>query len=113
MPAHSALEITLRELGDGRMAVTPSGQLDVFSAPQLETRVLRLLAAETDVLVELERVTLMDSCGLRVLFTVWRAAHESGRRLSLTRGSEVVRRAVGGGALDRVLPWEDEVSPLA
>ena len=113
MPEHPALEITLRELDDGRTAVTPSGQLDVFTAPQLETCVLRLLAAERDVLVELEPVTMIDSAGLRALFTVWRAAHEAGNRLSLTRGSQVVRGAVGGGALDRVLPWEDAVEASA
>lgn len=106
MTEHAAVRIAVRELDDGRVAVTATGHLDVFTAPELESVVLRVLAAGKDVLVELELVSMIDSSGLWALFATARAARDAGRRLSLTRGSEAVRSAVTGGALDRVLPWE-------
>jgi anti-anti-sigma factor len=110
MPEAPALMIELREMADGRVVVAPVGALDLFSAPALDLELSRVLGSDKDVLVELERVTMIDSTGLRTLFSAWRTAHDAGLRLALTRGSSAVRAAVAGGALDRVLPWEAETA---
>ena len=81
---------------DGRAVVTIRGELDLATAPDLETVVLERLDAGQDVVLDLRELQFMDSSGLRVLVTAHaRAADgDGGLRFAVVRppaGSEVAK----------------------
>ena len=63
------LTVRLDEDGDS-LAVRVAGELDIATAPALESALLHALdSGAASILVDLERVSFIDSMGLRVL--VW------------------------------------------
>lgn len=75
---------------DSSRLVTVSGEIDLASAPKLETA----LVAEADqtVIVDLLEVGFMDSTGLRSLLSARDALEEGGGRLLLVFGEGPVER---------------------
>ena len=75
---------------DSSRIVTVSGEIDLASAPKLETA----LVAEADqtVIVDLLEVGFMDSTGLRSLLSARDALEEGGGRLLLVFGEGPVER---------------------
>ncbi|MEA2252853.1 MAG: hypothetical protein QOI62_2433 [Solirubrobacteraceae bacterium] len=73
---------------DGRVVVVPRGELDLATAPELETVLRERLEAGQDVVVDLRELAFMDSTGLRVLVS----AHARAGR----PGFAVVRPTPGG-----------------
>jgi anti-sigma B factor antagonist len=74
---------------DGRAIVAVMGELDLATAPELETVLMERLAAGEGVVLDLRELEFMDSSGLRVLVT---AHNEGGGRFAIVRpapGSEV------------------------
>jgi len=66
--------------------VTPSGQLDMQSAPRLSAILEELLAAgERCIVVDLGRLTFCDSIGLSALIVAHRTCTERGGFLRLAR----------------------------
>jgi anti-anti-sigma factor len=56
------------------------------------------------IVLDLERVSFIDSMGLRVLVWAARDSREEGDRLRIDCGSGAVRRRIEVNALDRWLP---------
>lgn len=56
------------------------------------------------IVLDLERVSFIDSMGLRVLVWAAKQSREDGDRLRIEAGSGVVRRMIEVTALDRSLP---------
>jgi anti-sigma B factor antagonist len=80
--------------GDGRVVVEVRGELDLATAPELETVLLERLDAGADVVLDLRELQFMDSSGLRVLVTAHVRASDGGPRFAIVRppaGSEVER----------------------
>jgi anti-sigma B factor antagonist len=73
--------------------VTLEGEIDLASIPEAEARIA---AAEQNgwgtLVIDLRKVTFMDSSGLRLLLAAHRRAEESGRGFALVRGSDAVDR---------------------
>src|SRR4051794_41913995 len=63
---------------DDRVVVVPHGELDIASAPELESTVMRALHEGLDVVLRLGQLEFMDSSGGRVL-VAGHAAAEKGR----------------------------------
>lgn len=78
---------------DGRQVVTPEGELDLTAAPQLEEHLLRVLA-EGDAVLDLSRISFIDSTGIALLVSVSGTARERGRRLELRDPSPHVERLI-------------------
>jgi anti-sigma B factor antagonist len=79
---------------DGRAVVTVRGELDLATAPELETALLERLDAGDDVVLDLRELEFMDSSGLRVLVTAHARAADGGPRFAIVRplaGSEVAK----------------------
>jgi anti-sigma B factor antagonist len=77
---------------DGVVVVALEGEVDLCAAPELEASLTRAGAGHTKpIVVDLDRVSFMDSAGVHVLlqFTL---AKGNGNRLALTRGSRQVQR---------------------
>ena len=85
------LSLSTRTEGD-RTVVTVGGEIDVYTAPLLrEVLDKQVAAGRTELVVDLEKVTFMDSTGLGVLVG----------RLKLVRGQNGTLRIVS--AQDRIL----------
>ncbi len=77
----------------GEVAVLElAGDLDVSSAGEVERAVRGLQERVRHLVVDLRGVTFMDSTGLRLLVAADARARTGGRRLSVVRGPESIRR---------------------
>ena len=78
---------------DGRQVVTPDGELDLTTVPLLEQRLLEALPRGETVL-DLSRVSFIDSTGIALLVSVSATAREQGWRLDLHDPSPHVDRLI-------------------
>ena len=86
------LQVDVRDAPD-RVVVSLSGELDMASAPLLQTAVENAeLAAKNVVVLDLQGLQFLDSTGLRVILAVRKACQERGQQIAVTRGSEQVER---------------------
>lgn len=86
----------------GGTVVTVSGELDVASNQVLERTLARLREVDL-VVVDLRRLTFIDSTGLGVLVRAHQLAREQGRRLGFVRGDGQVNRLLSLTGLDTEL----------
>lgn len=78
---------------DGGQIVTPEGELDLTTAPQLEEHLLRVLS-EGDVVLDLSRIAFIDSTGIALLVSISGTAREHAWRLELRDPSPQVDRLI-------------------
>jgi anti-anti-sigma factor len=81
---------------DGRAVVVIRGELDLATAPDLETAIQERLDDGQDVVVDLRELDFMDSTGLRVLV----AAHA---RVEGTEQRFLIVRPLPGAPIERIL----------
>jgi len=95
---------------DGTVILVVAGEIDLATAPLFEEKLIAAEATEAAaVIVDLERVSFMDSTGLKVLVT-HALSEANGDRVHVTPGSAQVRRLFElTGVLERV----SFVSPAA
>ena len=87
----SNIEIEVVER-DGVIVVSLKGEVDLCAAPELEESLNRVAASRaSSIVVDLDRVSFMDSAGVHVLLQ-FSLAQGNGSRLSFTPGSRQVRR---------------------
>jgi anti-sigma B factor antagonist len=109
----SPFDVTIEEQGDA-VHVTLLGELDISNATRLEDDLRRVEAGNPSLLVlDLSRLDFMDSTGLRLLIGTDARARESGRRLVLIRGNEMVQRVLRVTRLDERLEIVDDPGALA
>jgi anti-sigma B factor antagonist len=96
------LDISTAREGDACI-VTIAGEVDIYTSPALKTA---LAAAAADgcalLIVDLDRVSFIDSSGLGVLVGALRRAREAGGDLRVVSGQETVARILRITGLDKV-----------
>jgi anti-anti-sigma factor len=93
-PPAFAVDEPLRAVGAPTVLVV-EGELDIATAPELDGRLRAVEAAASRLLLDLRRLSFMDSTGLAVILSC------CDRRLS--RGEEAPRLVVADGQVRRVL----------
>ncbi len=78
---------------DGRQVITPEGELDLITVPLLEQRLIQSLPAG-DTVLDLSRISFIDSTGIALLVSVSATARERGWRLELRDPSPQVDRLI-------------------
>ena len=79
----------------GTTRIELAGELDIATGPDLEHALEAQLAqAVTDIVLDLQGVTFIDSSGLRVVLVASRSAAEEGRRLIVVPGDGQVLRVI-------------------
>ena len=80
---------------DGTAVVTPSGELDLASAPTLWAALARVLRGDDRaVVMDLSRLTFSDCAGLRPIRRAVRQAAQSGTMVELRDAVPSVRRVL-------------------
>ena len=95
---------------DDRVEVTPRGELDMASAPELEQTIMPRLQSGSWILLDLRSLDFIDSSGLRVVVAAHRAAEERGGRFTCVRGApgSTVHRIVEIAGIDGVIEMVDD-----
>jgi anti-sigma B factor antagonist len=97
---------SLSHVDTGRLKLT--GELDAHSAPEIRERLHALIdESPTLVVVDLERVTFLDSTILGVLVGGLRRMREGGGELQLVFPHQPARRIFEFTGLERVFPAAD------
>jgi anti-sigma B factor antagonist len=110
-PPPSALKID-SELQAGAARLTPSGELDIATAPQLEQEVRSLLARGVRrVVIDLSRLTFVDSSALRLFIVLNERSTEDGWTLGLIRPTGQVRTVFEITGAEENLPFIDDAGP--
>ncbi len=96
----ATLEFETREL-EGRADVVLRGELDLSTADKVDREVRRAEGIAIELLVlDLSRLTFLDSTGLRLIVEADQRARESDRRLVVVKGPAAVQRVFSITKLD-------------
>jgi stage II sporulation protein AA (anti-sigma F factor antagonist) len=91
------------------VALVLSGELDLASADGLTARLAELREEDRAVVLDLDALEFIDSCGLRVILQAAAASRGCGWSFRVTRGSaDVARVFEATGVLDRLPLVEGE-----
>jgi anti-sigma B factor antagonist len=88
---------------DGAVVLRLHGELDLASADQVAQRLDALAASGEPVVLDVDRLSFMDSSGLRVVLQAAENSRTSDWSFSLTAGSDQVRHLfASAGVTDRL-----------
>ena len=77
----------------GRVVLVLEGELDIATAPRLQSAIDEPALADTPELVlDLRALQFMDSTGLRVILAALQSSRDRGQEFAITRGSPQVER---------------------
>jgi anti-anti-sigma factor len=104
-PGPNIVPLSIRKTARARRhTLALTGELDIDSASKLEEAVREVCASGTDLVIDLRKVTFMDSTGLRVLIVAGTLCEEMGNELRIVPGEDI-QRILEISGLDRVLPF--------
>jgi anti-anti-sigma factor len=90
---------------DGAHVIRIQGELDIATAPKLESVLLHAMdSGAPSIVLDLGQVSFIDSMGLRVLVWAAKESSQDGDLLRIDCGSGPVRRMMEITSLDRSLP---------
>jgi anti-anti-sigma factor len=102
------------ESQDGRLHLALRGELDLSTVAKLQAELIRIEMDRPPVVVlDLSRLTFLDSMGLRCVLSAAERAREQERRLVVVRGPDAVQRVFSITRLDERLEMVDNLSALS
>ncbi len=91
-------------VSDGRGLIELSGEVDLYTAPRFKDDLIALIDdGAVDIVIDLSRVTFIDSTALGVIIGGVKRLHDRDGRLALVAASRPVVRILNITGLDRVL----------
>jgi anti-sigma B factor antagonist len=98
---------------DGLVHVVLRGELDLSSVGKVQDELDRIEASSpATVILDLSKLTFLDSTGLRCLVTADERARQAGRRVVLVRGPAPVQRVFTITRLEERLEMVDDASSI-
>lgn len=102
---HFAVEAVV---SDGVLTVIPAGELDMAAAPELAAAIAGTgTEGEGAIVIDLRRVTFIDSSGLQALLSAHRDCLARGKEMRVVRGPENVHRLFEITGMGETLPFVD------
>jgi anti-sigma B factor antagonist len=92
---------------DGVTVLALSGELDFGTVGQVQQRLAELRDGGQAALLDLDRLTFMDSTGIRLVLTACEDAARSAWSFRVTRGSERVRHVLEAAQVIDRLPYDE------
>ena len=106
------LEVTTAER-DGFVHVGLLGELDLSTVGKVQEELRRVeRSSPPTVVIDLSRVTFLDSTGLRCIVTADERARDEGRRLVIVRGPDPVQRVFSITRLEDRLEMVDDAATI-
>jgi anti-sigma B factor antagonist len=105
-PIPEAFTVRIEQHGDAAVVV-PTGELDLATAPALESALARAFEGDGagHVVLDLRELEFIDSSGLRTLLTARRQAEVAGARFSLVAGHRGLERTLEIAGVHKVFTW--------
>ena len=98
---------------NGLVHVALAGELDLSTVAKVQEELRRVEAnAPATLVVDLSKLTFLDSTGLRCIVTADERARAEGRRIVIVRGPDAVQRVFTITRLDDRLEMVDDVSAI-
>lgn len=98
---------------DGFVHVALLGELDLSTVAKVQEELRRVEAASPPTLVmDLSKLTFLDSTGLRCIITADERAREAGRRMVIVRGPDPVQRVFAITRLEERLEMVDDAATV-
>jgi anti-sigma B factor antagonist len=95
--------IDTQQVGDARHVIALTGEVDLYTAPELKTQMLEVIAnGAKDVVVDFTNTTFIDSTTLGVLVGGVKRLREKGGRLSIVCSDRNITKIFEITGLDRV-----------
>ena len=95
--------IDTEQVGDNRHVIALTGEVDLYTAPELKSQMLDLIAnGATDVVVDFTNTSFIDSTTLGVLVSGVKRLREKGGTLSIVCSDRNITKIFEITGLDRV-----------
>ena len=95
--------IDTEQVGDNRHVIALTGEVDLYTAPELKTQMLELIAnGATEVVVDFTNTSFIDSTTLGVLVSGVKRLREKGGTLSIFCSDRNITKIFEITGLDRV-----------
>jgi anti-sigma B factor antagonist len=102
------LDVTTEDR-DGLVHMALVGELDLSSVAKVQEELRRIEAdAPATLVVDLSKLSFLDSTGLRCIVTADERAREAGRRIVIVRGPDAVQRVFAITRLEERLEIVDD-----
>ena len=98
------LSVRIERIGANASVVVLAGELDLSTVPQLEKQLFAQMRTKTGVIVDLTRVTFIDSSGIALLIRAFRETDESRALNTVIAEDSQVGRVFRLAGIDRALP---------
>jgi anti-sigma B factor antagonist len=99
---------------NGLVHVALAGELDLSTVAKVQEELRRVEAnAPATLVVDLSKLTFLDSTGLRCIVTADERARAEGRRIVIVRGPDAVQRVFAITRLEERLEMVDDVDSVA
>jgi anti-sigma B factor antagonist len=98
------LSIRVEPLGASACVVSLAGELDLSTIPRVEKQLLHQVQSKSDVVVDLTRVSFIDSSGIAMLIGAFRATDGTGVLNTVIAEGSQVDRVFRLAGIDRALP---------
>jgi anti-sigma B factor antagonist len=113
LPPVEILDVSTEDR-DGLVHLALQGELDLSTVGKVQEELRRVEASAPPVVVlDLKKLTFLDSTGLRCLVTADERAREAGRRVVIVRGPDPVQRVFSITRLEERLEMVDDASSVA
>ena len=98
---------------DGLVHVALMGELDLSTVAKVQEALRKIEAgAPPTLVVDLSKLTFLDSTGLRCIVTADERAREAGRRVVIVRGPDPVQRVFAITRLEERLEMVDDAAAV-
>jgi anti-sigma B factor antagonist len=107
------LEVRTEDRKNGLVHVALVGELDLSTVAKVQEELRRVEAdSPRTVVVDLSKLTFLDSTGLRCIVTADERAREEGRRVVIVRGPDPVQRVFTITRLEERLEMVDDAATV-
>lgn len=108
------MKMTVHELADDRVRVELDGRLDTVGAGEIEMPLtLATVTRARHTIVDLHRVELLSSMGIRLLVSTAKALKSKQRKLVLLSPQVPVETALHDTGIDKILPITHDAKAAA
>jgi anti-sigma B factor antagonist len=98
------LSVQIESLGATACVVSLIGELDLSTIPRVEKQLLQQVRSKSSVIIDLTKVSFIDSSGIAMLIGAFRATDDTGVLNTVIAEGSQVERVFRLAGIDRALP---------